>query len=46
MEFFFLENSFSIDIRPFNIRSIKPAIGDTTSKHNARSTGIKFSKIV
>ena len=35
-------HQFLIDIRPFNIRSIKPAVGDSTSKHNARSTGILF----
>ena len=29
----------SIDIRSFNLRSIKPAIGDLSSKHDARSTG-------
>jgi hypothetical protein len=33
-----------IDIRPFNIRSIKAPIGDLTSKHDARSTGIEFLK--
>ena len=27
------------DIRPLAIRSIRPAINDLTSKHNARSTG-------
>jgi hypothetical protein len=30
---------YYLDIRHFNIRSIKPAMFDTTSKHNARSTG-------
>ncbi|CAF0721679.1 unnamed protein product [Adineta steineri] len=29
-----------IDIRPFNIRSMKSAIGDSTSKHDARSTAL------
>ena len=34
-----------IDIRPFNIRSIKQPIGDSTSKHDGHLTGRNFSII-
>ncbi len=32
-----------IDIRPFNIRSMKPAVGNTSPKHDAHSTGFENS---
>jgi len=41
---FLLIIRFCTDIRPFNIRSIRPAIGDTMSKHDARSTGNKTNE--
>jgi hypothetical protein len=35
-----------IDVRPFNIRSIKPAAGDSTTNHDAHLTGTKCSVII